>query len=274
VFSNSRPSLHRYLGHEDVRTRLSGLAQRLGTNNGDGEVVRENFLGYQLLNKEVWPELPRTDRGIGLSQSQQNHAFVRPFLDRMLGLDGEWSHSMLREAAADFWDGRVKVGVKEESGVWACRILHRVHLGLELSLEEGQQFMAMQGKLLLLIGVPQSLIEADDTVLRTALGLDEQLAAKAQWLARYKKALRSRYPQELSGVTPERLTLLASNVMDSLLFAGGQSVKTVISSCIGLLYSAQGRELLPAEFALRESNLWFYVPLVHFHCVHVFTTWD
>ena len=61
-FPNNCQSFMRY---KDVKAKLVELGDRLGTSNGTGDIFRENFLGFQMLNSLVWPELPESVRGIG-----------------------------------------------------------------------------------------------------------------------------------------------------------------------------------------------------------------
>jgi hypothetical protein len=124
-----------YQTHADVTERLSSWGERFGTNNLDGSIYRQNFLGFQLLVDAIWPEKPVTryanrhtepllgprlwysidvthrlfgvlqegQQGIGLSADQESHAFVRPLLDRMVGPNGNWSREQVREFAQKFW---------------------------------------------------------------------------------------------------------------------------------------------------------------------------
>jgi len=90
--------------------------------------------------------------------------------------------------------------------------------------------------------------------------VDWCLEQKAPWIARYREALKVMLPKETDAMSDAQLSLLASNVMDSMLFAGGQSVQTVICFAIGLLYSERAsKEVLPANFQLTEASLPQYV---------------
>merc|ERR1712115_296596 len=95
--------------------------------------------------------------------------------------------------------------------------------------------------------------------MRAALEIDAVLAEKTRWLDRYKEALARLWPETVPQWSVERLALAASSIMDSLLFAGGVSVPSVISFCFGLLWSQWGVENLPKGFQLRESNLHTYL---------------
>jgi hypothetical protein len=51
------------------------------------------------------------------------------------------------------------------------------------------------------------------------------------------------------------MTQLTSAVLDALMFAGGQSIPTVLSFALALPYSAWGQRNLPADFALDKTAL-------------------
>jgi hypothetical protein len=252
-----------YIGHEAVRSRLAGFGAAYGTNNADGSVARANFLGMQELNRAMWPELSAHpslgEPSIAIGSTQEHHAAVRPLLDRLVGpVRGRWTHAQVQQMADAFWRARERVAVREDVALWCFKLLHVVHLGIELSDEEAVSFAAMQRKLLIGIGVPPLMV--GKTFVRDKLGLDEALAEKEAWLAKYTDALLGIFPQETAAMAPAQLALLASSVMDSLLFAGGQSVQTVIAMAMALLVSDKGvGTVLPTGFQLTESNLLQFV---------------
>ena len=76
---------------------------------------------------------------------------------------------------------------------------------------------------------------------------------------RYKPILQSLFGEDAAHISPVQLTLLASNVMDSMLFAGGQSVQSVLTQCLSLLLSDRGAKMLPKGFELTSSNVPVFV---------------
>uniref|UniRef100_A0A7S1WSW0 C2 domain-containing protein n=1 Tax=Alexandrium catenella TaxID=2925 RepID=A0A7S1WSW0_ALECA len=244
-----------YSGHAEVAEKLRSLGQRLGTNDNDGDAYRGNFLGFQLLNGALWPE--KADRVIGLAETQQSHAFCRAVIAKLVGPppEGRWTPELVRQMAAGFWRGRTSVS-SDDFKPWTTQVLHKIHLGLDLTWEEAQDFTKFQSRALLIIPFPGL---TPDNALWGTLGIDKVLATKAEWLARYKAALREILPEEARAWSGEQLTLAASFVMDSLLFAGGASVPTVLSYCMAVPWTAWGRDNLPASFKLRRSTIWPYV---------------
>jgi hypothetical protein len=144
----------------------------------------------------------------------------------------EHPEAVLLDGSQIRWkDGRrIKLAsVKNDPGIAISQLLHKIHLDMELSEQEATDFMAMQGKLL----ISSALVGKG---MRDLLGTDAALERKAYWMDRYRTALAKMWPEEVGQMTPLQVTLLASNCMDSLMFAGGQSVKTVLAQAFGLLY--------------------------------------
>ncbi len=239
-----------------MTARLAALGEKLGASSAEGAATRENCLGMQLLNGEMWEEVPW--HAIALALPTEVHAWVRPLLVKLVGPGGKlhgpggrWTHAELADAAADFFRGRRAIAVNADLRTWCCVILHRVHLGIELSEDEAEGFMAMQMKVLAISGFPAASLRVG--ALRKALDIDKIKAEKASWLERYKPALRAVLPAETARLSDDEFSWFASAVMDSLLFAGGQSVPTVMGYCLALPYSEWGHENLPAGFALDDT---------------------
>jgi len=169
-----RPRQVVYIGHAEVYRRLAELPAVLGTDNANGHAYRENFLGIQELNNAMWPEQgPNATIGIGMGQ--EGHAFVRPLLDRMVGpVRGNWSVASVQAAADGFWRGRRSLYVsgtyESDVKLWVFRMLHRIHLDIELTDDEALAFSRLQGRMLLAIGVPPSAVTI--SLIRSALKVD------------------------------------------------------------------------------------------------------
>jgi len=80
------------------------------------------------------------------------------------------------------------------------------------------------------------------------------LEKKAEWLQRYLKALPEWLPEETKMLTQDQMRALASSIMDANMFAGGQSVPSVIAVGLALPYSRWGRENLPSEVSLDDVS--------------------
>ena len=61
-------------------------------------------------------------------------------------------------------------------------------------------------------------------------------------------------PAETARLSDDEFSWFASAVMDSLLFAGGQSVPTVMGYCLALPYSEWGHENLPCRASWRSTT--------------------
>jgi hypothetical protein len=154
--------------HSDVSSRLVSLGERLGSNNGNGSVERENFLGFQRLTSVCWPELRNIGFGyrqpsIGLGQPQEAHAFIRPLIVRLCGPDSYTElggASWLEEQANDFFSGRRKIVVPTDLKIWTAKLQHRVMLGMCITDEEAQDFQVMQGRIIIAMAVPEPALPA------------------------------------------------------------------------------------------------------------------
>ena len=220
-----------FLTHKDVYEKLSELPGKFGSDDLNGSVCRQNNLGFQQLNTVIWPELYQPM--IGLGQSQENHAFVREYIDKMLGKNGNWTNKLIKTHVNNFFKDK-KTFSTNEIKIWMTILLHKIHLDIKMSWKEAEIFIDMQKKLLIGIGIPESL--AKTCSIQKMFGLDKAIPAKLIYINKYKRQLHKIFPQ-LADVSDKKITLLASNFMDSILFAGGQSVPTVLNYCVTLLHS-------------------------------------
>ena len=139
------------------------LGERLGSNNGNRNVERENFLGFQRLTSVCWPELSNIGFGyrqpsIGLGPPQEAHAFIRPLIVRLCGPDSYTElggANWLEEQANDFFSGRQRIVVPTDLKIWTAKLQHRVMLGMCITDEEAQDFGAMQGLIIIAMAVPE-----------------------------------------------------------------------------------------------------------------------
>lgn len=247
-----------YMKHRDVHSRLLVFPERFG----DGDIERQNNLGFQKLNGYIWPELE--DPMIGLGQTQENHAFTREFLDNALSPEsGNWDRVMINGYIDMFFsNNREKKFKTSDFKVWTTIVLHKLHLGIDLSWEEGKEFISMQRSLLIAIAPSEGIVKS--LVFRAVLGLDKAMKQKKEWLERYKTILKGNCKyrdyitnHSLDMTFEKKVVLLASNIMDSLLFAGGVSVPTVLSYCVGLLYSSWlGKK---KDIVVDETNISKYI---------------
>ena len=244
-----------YSHYGDVYEKLKNLPTDIGTNNLNGSVEKNNNLGFQKLNTVMWPELPEGNRCIGLGQTQENHAVTREILDKLLGINGNWTTQQIQEYAKEFFNLKHSFNTSDFK-VWTTIILHKIHFNLDITWDEGAEFMDMQQKILVSIAPGDNIMKY--SAVKSALDVTNILKQKATWIEKYKVALFNLLPDDLNKLTPEQITMVTSNIMDSLLFAGGQSVPTVISYCITLLYSKWLEDSLP-EFTLSTKNLYQYI---------------
>jgi len=226
-----------------------------------GDHFKGNDLGYLILNKDFWKGDGAYET-ISLGISNDMHAFIRPILDATVGSQGQqtwkWSREKFLESARDFWSNKPSIFTKSlEAAKWTTRIMHKHHLNLELSEDEVADFVSFQGSakkgVVMPIGQSFVLPRAD---------------VRKRWLMKYMGAIqddtRGVFPDqeqlkevqlrdadghfkihdemnfdcEATWETPPcKLHMIAAAMMDSMLFAGGLSVRTALEVGMNLLYS-------------------------------------
>jgi hypothetical protein len=91
---------------------------------------------------------------------------------------------------------------------------------------------------ILLIPFPEATLNS--FLVKTALSVEDTLAKKAEYLEGLKLAIKAKYANEAFVINDDeaKINLLASVMLDSLQFAGGISVPTVINYVIALTHMA------------------------------------
>jgi hypothetical protein len=233
VRSGPGPNTETILGFNDTVHILSQYAAKIDA----GKIERGNELGMQILGSGAWPEAPGGLKSIGLGQTRDNHAFVRPYLANSLDKNGSWSDDWLEKRAEAFFTNRHKV---ESSDLrwWIAQLLHKIHVDLDIAETDAKEFASYMSSIVLLI--PFSEMDLQGFVLSNALSVQTTLAKKASYLDTLKSAIRAKYADEafVSDNDEEKITLLASVFLDSLQFAGGISVPTVLQYVLALTHRA------------------------------------
>jgi hypothetical protein len=128
-----------YNSWADVNSRLVDFANNVGTNNENGTIERENFLGFQ------W-------KAIALAAPQEAHAWIRPIIVKLCGPssyqrlgDDMW----LQKQALMFFDNRTSIEIPLDIQIWVTTLQHQVMTGITLTVEEAAEFVEMPRKLLL-----------------------------------------------------------------------------------------------------------------------------
>lgn len=243
-----------YLKHGECVELMKGLPSAYK----EGTIFKGADLGFIRLNPIFWPDAP-----FALGIPAEKHEWIRPILDSRLGANGgQWDAQLVADSAAKFLDDEYSKNVPFTAGgdkansikVWGQILLHRVHLGIELSYEEAQEFCDIQAHVLVAIVLPACLTN----VIGSKLGSEKFLEFRAKCLTKYKAAFANILTQSLQ---PEDMHLLASAMLDSLMFAGGLSVASVISCAMATIYSnnspySDEPPLLPLRNGCIPSLVW------------------
>lgn len=252
------------------------LMGELGDGLESDDLYRRNELGVQFFNSAPWPE--KSSKSIGLGDDWEDHELVRPMLNRMVGpavAADPATLAWIEAASTAFFDHSspgASVATDDSVKVWTTKLLHRIHLGIIMTDAEAEAFIGVQFLFLTVAAVPEEVAAVTSAV----LGFDEALAYKAGQLVKYEAALEAKYPADYAAWSPRERTLVASGVMDSLLFAGGLSVPSAVAYSFAVLYSAWGRGYLGDHFVLTEANVMPFVleTTRRFAPVSGFPFWD
>jgi len=182
------------------------------------------------------------------------HSLVRPIIDGIFGHAAGWDVSTVQKSAVDFIGKRSKMNFQTDPKIWTTQVLHQMAFGVEISEEEAQDFVDFQGKVVPTVGIPQFVVDAArvanmEDKLHQALNIPDVLAKKDEWLKRWTPVVKERHCQHCSDT---ETAMVASNVLDALIFAGGLSVPGVISPGISVLYAGDGSP--SPGFKLTQAN--------------------
>jgi len=224
------PGATAYLKHADVVAKMSEAAPTLAA----GEIYKGHDLGFIRLSKQFWTNVP--DNNIFLASTVEQHAWIRPILDNILGSDSDrWNADDIQRSAGEYIDrfiqSRTTFKMHNDLKKWIQKYLHMVHMNIELSDEEATKFVKVQNKVLTSVVLPECLLN----VCCIKAAFKGNLDFRAQLLQKYAEAIQQHQGGWDRSV--EDLTLLASAMLDSLMFAGGLSVGLVISCALGTVYS-------------------------------------
>lgn len=233
------PEADSYLGNAAMSAQLAAVPAGLDS----GAITRRNMLGYILLNDMYWFDLPAGNRGLGLGgQSLEIHSYVRPIIDKAVGVAGTWTVQGVRASAAAFQASkRSTMEIQGDVKVWTQQVLHETVYGVAISEQDAHDFAEFQTKVLMSVVVPQDFVDAarkiagGEATLHKALGFDSTVLKKKAYLGKWLPYVKARYG---AGLSDEQLAVVNSNLLDALVFAGGLSVPGAIGPGIGALYAS------------------------------------
>jgi len=241
------------------------LLQEMGPKIAAGTLVRESELALGVFNNLCFPEAGRFCLGF----RNEDHEFTRPYLARMFG-PGAWTAQQVRglyrgffanitefesnnqtvkRVKADFLDPKNNKDILTQ---WTLKVIHTVSLGITLTDAEAKELSALQN--LNTAGAGAFPLLARTFVFWT-LFTGPTRTKRAKWIARYKDVLREKWPSE--AWTERKLNLLASAIMDTVLFAGGRSVPLATDIVMGYILTPNSQKpkgLQGVDFA-KEANL-------------------
>jgi len=213
------------------------IMKDFGPRLADGTMKRENELGMTFLNDAPFPEGPKK---IALGWSREDHAAVRPYLGKTLDgarmaenvvCDGSngWNRQWLRRVMRQRLSESDELNTLDLTKFFSV-ILHKVHLNVEVTEEQTEEFTGMGMTGLTYGQIPPKVLACPG--LRAILGINGYCERRQEYVDGFKDALRAKWP----GIDENTLMLLANATCDSLLFAGGLSVPSVCCTMLALMY--------------------------------------
>jgi len=114
-------------------------------------------------------------------------------------------------------------------------VLHKVHLGLELSEAQAKDFNDFRKQVLIVSFQPPPVIDWTPEILSKKKWCQDE---RDKWLTMYENIItENQYGVFLSGLSANELRVVSTTLLDSLLLAGGTSVPSVLSNGLAVLYS-------------------------------------
>jgi hypothetical protein len=240
------PNDHSELTWEAVKNGLEQVPRL----QESGEVVRLNDLGYLILNTAMWDVQEGDVKTLGLGVTVEDHKYFRPMMDNVLGQGSQWwNQEMVADWTREFFQNRGSLDAGHDVSEWSTKFLHKIHLNLDLTDEEARDFYDFQSLAVTVTAMLQSIV--DNPVGRWGLSVHRLQEMRRNWLVKYKDAItrdtRGCFPPA-SELSDHQLHLIATGIMDSLVFAGGLSVATITKAGLAVLFSSSS----PLEESQRQ----------------------
>jgi hypothetical protein len=237
------PNTKTYFGWQEAADMLDTWGQRLQ----DGTMKRHNELGTALMGAGPWP----TMNTISLGYPRDDHAYARPYIGKAVDgsrveddvpCDGSWnwSHRWLREVWRERFDNTDSFGTSEMAW-WCTKILHKIHLNLDLDDDECKNFINFPscisfpgaGKVGVGLG---NITDRELCLIKCFTPLPCFNCKYAQThMDKIKDALQAKYPND--DWDDYNLDRVGQMFLDSLMYAGGLSVPTILENMLAWWYS-------------------------------------
>lgn len=242
---------------------LQKMPDRL-QEGGTSGWTRRNYLGDDLANGTAWPELKAA--GLApvaiLGADSASHAVVRPFLDEALG-DGAWVAADITAAAAAALPTDTQRIEPMDIDQFTATLLFKQHFGMDIDRTFAEDFRKLQRGMLVsalspsfLVTGPLRFITARVLGLLAGVDVAGMPRRRAKLLPKLSAALKAKFGERYNQLSTDQQKLVVSGFLDSMVFAGGQMVPTLIKSALATLYSAdsKARTVPPGGVKLSEDN--------------------
>merc|ERR1719329_301654 len=225
-----------------------------------GQVFRLNDLGYLILNTAMWDVQEGDVKTLGLGLTVHDHRYFRPMMDALVGAGSQWwNPEMVADFTRDFFQNRQSIDADRDVCAWSTKLLHKIHLNMDLTDAEATEFYEFQGLAVIVTAMSQTIV--DHPVGRWGLSARRLQQMRRDWLRKYKLAIardtRGVFPP-VSALSDAQLHIIATGAMDSMTFAGGLSVSTITKAGLAVLFSSTS----PLEESQRQLTEDTVMPFV------------
>lgn len=256
----------------------------------NGDVWRGNELGFIISNPYFWDRVE--PKALLLGSTVQQHRSIRPLLDEIFGSNSDhWNPAMvtsaINKALADA-KARGSLDVQNDIKILVHQLLVKIALKIDVSREDAQRFVDLQGKLTTFSTIAQLIppeiagFDVNDELMGI-IGAKELRDTASAFIDSYTPIVKNLYGDKLaSGINDCGATeggcvvQFASGLFDAFFSAGGLSVPGGISTAMGVLYSTDNSNPAgrPLEYEKADAANLFYESIRYFAPVVGFPFWE
>mmetsp|Transcript_76070 Transcript_76070/g.235549 ORF Transcript_76070/g.235549 Transcript_76070/m.235549 type:complete len:381 (-) Transcript_76070:506-1648(-) len=189
-----------YYSHAVCEQKL----RQMGANIAAGSLERESALALAVFNNIAWQSAGK----FALGATSEAHAIFRPYLVRMFGA-GAWSRDQVRAlfrgffASVDEIDNNNQAPFRGKKDMtspghsydivtqWTIKIIHTIGLDMAITDEEASELAELQNTVMAVNGAPTCVVKS---FAFWAFFTKPVLLLKAKWEARYRAAVRRKWP--------------------------------------------------------------------------------
>jgi hypothetical protein len=247
------PNTTSYYGWEDVVRIFRDWHPRIE----NGTMKRHGELGLSVFHSGPWFEAGT----ISTCLAHDDHAVARPYIGRVLDAaqlpetspcDGSagWNKTWLRSFFKKRFAQETEFKTTTVSA-WIAQLFHKIHLDLDVSDEDAANFVRIKKANAAYSAFPPRTTRCP--FFGSISGMNKFNKKRVAVVGKFKSALGQKFPAE--EWDDEKLATVANMFCDSMLFAGGLSVPTMIQIMLQLWHDESAAKYKTDEASLRDFML-------------------